>query len=64
MRDKRFDALIFLNDKPRNLLSSVLRLLNVQEIRIDPVPLISDWVKEGRKTALAVKDKRDHKAKI
>lgn len=59
MKDKRFDAIISFDESGRNLVCSVARLVKSRVVRLSLQKADCDWLREGRNTAIAIKENRD-----
>lgn len=61
MRDKRFDAIVSFEEKPRGLVYPMAKMLGVSVMRPPSPEHVRDWLEEGRKAALDIVLCRRHR---
>lgn len=59
MKDKRFDAIVSFDGKSGGLVCAIAKLLKSSVVRPPAREEVCDWLDEGRKAALAIKERRD-----
>ena len=59
MRDKRFDAIISFEEKAGGIVHPIAKMVGSSVVKLPSLKCACDWLGEGRKTALAVKEARD-----